>query len=385
MDGLTLLRDLRIALQEPSGGTWLDTRYSYDCLYAAAITTAERTNILTTITSITTVASQASYTLPGDFLKLYLMDDQNRRFIKYSNGTSIYFIYESSYDSIYLGNNTTSYTFTVTSANATIGAIYSNNGQQFTVLSTIVGQTTLTTTGSNNPESSGTLTKVSGTGDATITFSALTLASSVLIPSSFIIRDAGAITQITGSVSSAGTLSNGTTALNKTGETFITKGVTAGDLVHDTTDASSGVVVTVDSEIKLTCCLFDGTNNYFSYSAGPATDVYIINPQGRFQITFDPPPSTAGHTITVPYVQRPSPVYSSYYRYRFPFDWRDLLVSYAAWKYKYRDREPDFGDRLYKFWDARVRQVGHSSNEVQRRTRFNVNLNKSSGSNNTWR
>ncbi len=310
MDGLTLLRDLRIALQEPSGGTWLDTRYSYDCLYSAAIATAERTNIFTSSQAITTAVSDATYTLNGDFLKLYLMDDQNRRFIKYVAGTSTYFIYESSYDSIYLQNNTTA----------------------------------------------------------------------VLIPSSFIIRDASAITQITGTTSSAGALTNGTTALNKTGETFITKGVTPGDLVHNTTDSSSGVVVTVDSEIKLTCCLFDGTDNYFDNA-----DAYIINPQGRFQIVLDPLPSTAGHTVTIPYVQRPDPVYSSYYRYRFPFDWRDLLVSYAAWKYKYRDREPDFGDRLYKFWDARVRQVGHASNEVQRRTRFNVNLNKSAGSSNTWR
>jgi hypothetical protein len=61
--------------------------------------------------------------------------------------------------------------FTVTSANATVGAIYSNNGQQFTVTTTIVAGTTLTTTQTGTPFSSGTLTLVSGTGDATITFS----------------------------------------------------------------------------------------------------------------------------------------------------------------------------------------------------------------------
>lgn len=64
------------------------------------------------------------------------------------------------------------YTFTVTSANATVGAVYSNNGQTFTVLATIVSGTTLQTTGSGAPLASGTLTKVSGTGDSTITFSA---------------------------------------------------------------------------------------------------------------------------------------------------------------------------------------------------------------------
>jgi hypothetical protein len=63
-------------------------------------------------------------------------------------------------------------TFTVSSANATAGAVYTNNGQSFTVQSTIAGGTTLVTNGSGLPLLSGTLTKTSGTGDATITFSA---------------------------------------------------------------------------------------------------------------------------------------------------------------------------------------------------------------------
>ena len=64
------------------------------------------------------------------------------------------------------------YTFTVTAANATDGAIYTNNGQSFRVTTTISSGTTLTTTGLGfRPTASGTLTKASGTGDATITFS----------------------------------------------------------------------------------------------------------------------------------------------------------------------------------------------------------------------
>jgi hypothetical protein len=64
------------------------------------------------------------------------------------------------------------YTFTVTSANATAGATYTNNGQTFTVLATIVAGTTLLCSGTGAPLASGTLTKTTGTGDATITFSA---------------------------------------------------------------------------------------------------------------------------------------------------------------------------------------------------------------------
>ena len=66
------------------------------------------------------------------------------------------------------------FTFTVTSANATVGAVYTNNGQSFTVLNTIASGTTLVVSGTGAPTASGTLTKASGTGDATITFSANT-------------------------------------------------------------------------------------------------------------------------------------------------------------------------------------------------------------------
>ncbi len=61
-------------------------------------------------------------------------------------------------------------------SNASISSVYSNNSSQFTVLGTFtrgdnkVILTVERTSGTNDPESSGTLTKVSGDGDATITF-----------------------------------------------------------------------------------------------------------------------------------------------------------------------------------------------------------------------
>ena len=64
------------------------------------------------------------------------------------------------------------YVFTVTSANANAGAVYTNNGQSFTVISNIVAGTTLVASGTGLPTTSGVLTKVSGLGDSTITFSA---------------------------------------------------------------------------------------------------------------------------------------------------------------------------------------------------------------------
>ena len=87
----------------------------------------------------------------------------------------------------------TQYTFTVTSANATVGATYSNNSQTFTVTSTIVAGTTLVCTGTGAPSASGTLTLVSGTGDATIAFSAFTQSTHVTMSNAATTTGASAI------------------------------------------------------------------------------------------------------------------------------------------------------------------------------------------------
>lgn len=64
-----------------------------------------------------------------------------------------------------------SYVFTTSSANATVGATYTNNGHTYTVSGTIAAATSLTVTSNGTPAASGTLTKSGGTGDSTITFS----------------------------------------------------------------------------------------------------------------------------------------------------------------------------------------------------------------------
>lgn len=72
-------------------------------------------------------------------------------------------------------NNTVQ--FIVTSASATVGAIYSNNSQSFTVAATITNKTFLKMTGrTGSPAASGVLTRTGGAaGDPTITFSDFTL------------------------------------------------------------------------------------------------------------------------------------------------------------------------------------------------------------------
>lgn len=70
------------------------------------------------------------------------------------------------------GGATVGYLFTCSAANATIGATYTNNGNTYTVLATIAGGTQLFCSQAAAPTASGTLTKATGTGDASITFSA---------------------------------------------------------------------------------------------------------------------------------------------------------------------------------------------------------------------
>lgn len=78
------------------------------------------------------------------------------------------------------------YTFTVTAANASKNATYTCNGNTYTVVSSITGGTTLnawcTTVSNNNGDpttsgASGTLTKATGSGDSTISFSTWTAPS----------------------------------------------------------------------------------------------------------------------------------------------------------------------------------------------------------------
>jgi hypothetical protein len=71
------------------------------------------------------------------------------------------------------GTFNTTYIFHVASGNATTGATYTNNGITYTVLTTIAAGVVLHASGPGAPTTSGTLTKASGTGDATIIFYAV--------------------------------------------------------------------------------------------------------------------------------------------------------------------------------------------------------------------
>ncbi len=175
--------------------------------------------------------------------------------------------------------------------------------------------------------------------------------------------------QISSTTTAAGASSGGQATLTDTGSDF--SNVSPGDIVHNTSDGSDGYVLSKTSSTVLVTALFGGTDN--DYTSG---DSYVIQPQGRIRLVLIPPPATTGHTVTIYYVKRPDPVFSDYGVYLFQPQHLRALVMYAAFLYKYRDRDPVFGDRYFQFFERHIRQSGHNLNQALRRTGYKVNFKR---------
>jgi hypothetical protein len=192
--------------------------------------------------------------------------------------------------------------------------------------------------------------------------------TSVSYPGEFSIRENATLpTQLSSTTTSAGAASGGQCTLTDSAADF--SDVSAGDWVHNTTDGSHGIVLSKTSSTALVTALFNGTNDDWS-----SADSYVIQPQGRWQIVLVPPPDTDGHTVTVYYLQRPAPVYSNYGLWRFPHQCCNAIVKYAAWLYKYREREPNTGDKWYVIYDQQVKRFANQYDNVFRRKNIHVSL-----------
>ena len=192
--------------------------------------------------------------------------------------------------------------------------------------------------------------------------------TSEVIPGFFsIINDSTLDTRLSSVTTSAGAAIGGECTLADTAADFST--VNAGDTVHNTTDGSMGVVLSRTSGIALQTALFNGANN--DWSDG---DSYVIQPQAKVQLVLDAPPANSGYTITVPYLQRPAPVYSDYGVFRIQRQYMDALVKYAYWLYKYRDSEPNTADGMYVYFDRQTRAAQDTINSTYKRNDVSVNL-----------
>ena len=208
--------------------------------------------------------------------------------------------------------------------------------------------------------------------------------TAVSIPDSFAIKEKASATQITGTTTSLGavTANTGECTLNNSSATFVTNGISVGDYIYNRADNSEGVVLAVTSAIALVTALFHGTDN--DWTSG---DFYYITPQHRYQLHFDPPPSTAGHTVTIYYIQRPYPVYSPLRFYGFSPDYKQALIAYACWLYKYADREPNYGDAFYKMWNATVMSLATDSSNIMSKNNkgYRVQMKKSARRSGSYR
>lgn len=195
----------------------------------------------------------------------------------------------------------------------------------------------------------------------------------VEVPTHFSIRDKQSLySQITGTATSAGAASGGECTLTDTAGLFTTTDyVSAGDTIHNTTDGSDGVVLSVTDANNLQCALFGGTDNEWGSS-----DAYVIQPQGRSEFILYPPPDDASDTVRVEYIERPEPVFSDYGMYRLPQQGLEAVIDYAAGKYKYRDKDIKEAREFLMNWDMKVKEDHANMRPMLKKRGFTVNLRK---------
>jgi len=164
-------------------------------------------------------------------------------------------------------SSTATVTFTITAADATEDATYTNNSQTFTVVSTIDDGTTLVCTFTGYPESSGTLTKATGTGDATITFSAVSYSGIINLIYEAGDRDMSQAAYTTGSV----TIVNGSASVTGSGSTWIAAMV--GRYFKITSASGDGLWYRVATRTANTTITLE---NYYEGASGSSLN-YTIN------------------------------------------------------------------------------------------------------------
>jgi len=376
MDGKEALFQLEQVLDEESVGTWMEDKTSYTFLWQGAQRYVAKTNCLTSYQDITTVADQTNYALDAKFMKLYLRDKSNRWYVRYrptiltgaADATESSYLHDADggFAATNVGNivwNTTDDTYTTVSA-------YVDSGQ-------------LTLT--EHIMASGE-TYILYSSDSFLTWkdyehiisaNQFTANDAVDIPSHFSIRDQQTMySQITGTATSTAADAAGQVTLTDTSALFTTTDyVSPGDTIHNTTDASTGVVLSITDATNLECALFDVSDSG-SDCDWTSSDAYVIQPQGRLELILTPPPDDASDTVRVWYVERPEPVFSDYGVYRFQQKAMEAIIEYAAAKYKYRDEEIRFAEEFLVNWDRKVKEDDANLRPMIKQKGFTVNFKK---------
>jgi len=177
------------------------------------------------------------------------------------------------------------------------------------------------------------------------------------IPGRLAVRDVqSGQAMVTGTAVSAGEAAGGRCILNDSGA-FFEPMVEVRDTIHNTVDGSDGVVLEVTDDTHLVCALFNGTSDEWAEG-----DAYVITPAANYEVYLDAPSKTGGHTIYVPYLAMPSPVYSDYDSWRFsPISCRAICYE-AAWLFNvdYEDGLSRF-ENLHKLYLAEIARVNRET------------------------
>lgn len=196
---------------------------------------------------------------------------------------------------------------------------------------------------------------------------------STSIPGNFAVIDnptAGNL--VSGTTTSAGVVSNGECTLNDTTASF-SDTISVGDAVHNETDVdgnsngSYGVVVAVTSGTALLVALFGGANADWTNG-----DSYIIVPQGRMQLVLDRPPITTGHTITVYYASRPTPVFSPFRSFRIQSHFVPAILREAKSLYEFRGGDYQTGQADISLSERKILAGNINYNKAFNRGKFGV-------------
>jgi hypothetical protein len=125
------------------------------------------------------------------------------------------------------------------------------------------------------------------------------------VPGCFAVRSAAATKlALTGTATADGPLAAGEVTLTDAAADF-TASVSPRDVVVNTARNSSGVVLEVTDGRNIQCAMFpEGINSWRN------GDGYRIQPEARPQVFLDAPSAVSGHTLTLPYIAQPAPVFA---------------------------------------------------------------------------
>jgi hypothetical protein len=155
---------------------------------------------------------------------------------------------------------------------------------------------------------------------------------------------------ITGTVDSTGTLTAGQSLLNDTTGLFTTTNlIHERDVVHNTTDGSDGIVLSVTDASNVQSALFGGANNFWTTG-----DAYNISRHPLYQLYFDSPLSTTDHTITIPYIATPTPVFTDYGYWNLPEDASYAICCEAIFMYMTRMALEISPNRFHKVFQESI-------------------------------